>query len=273
MTTYPIEVKDLETYYGSRKILDKITLNIEQGKITVVLGGSGCGKSTLLKHMIGLYYPTAGTVRLLGEDIHALSEDKREKLLPRIGMLFQNGALLSSMTIEDNVALPIREHTNLPNSIIQDIVWIKLMQVELSHAAKLYPGELSGGMKKRAALARAIALDPDILFCDEPSAGLDPLTSSGLDQLLLNIKEQFNMTVIVVTHELASIEAIADHAIMLDQGKVLSQGTLDHVRQMDHPMIQSFFGRKIGASQNLPSALHFFQHSANQTDQILEKSS
>lgn len=265
---YPIEVKDLETHYGTRKILDKITLNIEAAKITVILGGSGCGKSTLLKHMIGLYRPTGGTIKLLGYYIHTLSEADQEKLLPRIGMLFQNGALLSSMTIEENIALPLQEHTDLPASVISNIVWMKLMLVELTHAAKLYPGELSGGMRKRAALARAIALDPEILFCDEPSAGLDPLTSSGLDQLLLNLKHQFQMTIVVVTHELASIHEIADRAIMLDQGKVIAHGTLDQVKQVDHPLIEGFFGRHISEAQKLPSVLEFFGLSAVPTNKI-----
>jgi phospholipid/cholesterol/gamma-HCH transport system ATP-binding protein len=209
----------------------------------VVLGGSGCGKSTLLKHCIGLVRPAGGTVRLLGADLDALEGSERTALLTRIGVLFQNGALLGSLTIGENVALPLREHTNLPEDVILEMVRLKLALVEMSHAERLLPSELSGGMRKRAALARAMALDPELLFCDEPSAGLDPLTSAELDELLLRLRDRFGMAVVVVTHELASIERIADKVLFLSQGKVLADGTLAEVRASDQPEIRAFFGR------------------------------
>jgi phospholipid/cholesterol/gamma-HCH transport system ATP-binding protein len=251
-----IEVRGLVARYGERTILNGVDLSVPRGEVRVVLGGSGCGKSTLLKHCIGLLTPTAGRVHILGQELHSLEGKERVDLLKRIGVLFQYGALLGSITVGENVALPLREHTRLPETVILEMVRLKLAAVELSHAENLLPSELSGGMRKRAALARALALDPDVLFCDEPSAGLDPLTSSELDELILRLRDRFGMAIVVVTHELMSIERIADKALMLSQGKVIADGTLQEVRAGDHPEIKAFFGRiAAGEMRGPPSAL------------------
>jgi phospholipid/cholesterol/gamma-HCH transport system ATP-binding protein len=238
-----LEVLGLVARYGERTILSGVDLSVRRGEVRVILGGSGCGKSTLLKHCIGLLAPAVGSVRLLGMDLLEVEGAAREKLQTRIGVLFQYGALLGSLTVAENVGLPLREHTDLPEEVIAEAVRLKLGLVELSHAENLLPSELSGGMRKRAALARAMALDPEILFCDEPSAGLDPLTSAELDELILRLKERFGMAVVVVTHELASIEKISDRVLMLSQGKVLFDGTLAEVKAASHPEIRAFFGR------------------------------
>ena len=205
--------------YGERTVLDGVGMTVDRGEVHVILGGSGCGKSTLLKHVIGLLKPAGGKIELLGTDLVAVDEGERNAVLARIGMLFQGGALLNSLTIAENVALPIRERSVLPEDVVQEIVAMKLALVSLAHAAQLTPPELSGGMKKRAALARAMATDPEILFCDEPSAGLDPVTAAELDDLLLNLKQSFGMSVVVVTHELPSIENIADRVLHLPRAR------------------------------------------------------
>lgn len=253
-----LEVVDLVAKYGERTVLDGVRMTVDRGEVHVILGGSGCGKSTLLKHVIGLLKPAAGKIELLGTDLVAVDEGERNAVLARIGMLFQGGALLNSLTIAENVALPIRERSVLPEDVVQEIVAMKLALVSLTHAAQLTPPELSGGMKKRAALARAMATDPEILFCDEPSAGLDPVTAAELDDLLLNLKQSFGMSVVVVTHELPSIENIADRVTMLDKGKVIASGALAEVKRMDHPMVRSFFDRKSERAARTRSVLDVF---------------
>ena len=238
-----LAVRGLVARYGDRTILDHVDLTVERGEVRVILGGSGCGKSTLLKHCIGLLTPHAGDVRVLGQPLHELEGAERVALLRRIGVLFQSGALIGSISVRDNIALPLREHTDLPEDVIGELVSLKLEVVELSHAENLLPGELSGGMKKRAGLARSMALDPDILFCDEPSAGLDPLTSAELDELILRMRDRFGMAIVVVTHELHSIERIADKALMLSSGKIVADGPLAEVKASDHPEIRAFFQR------------------------------
>jgi phospholipid/cholesterol/gamma-HCH transport system ATP-binding protein len=236
-------VRGLVARYGERTILDGVDLEVRRGEVRVVLGGSGSGKSTLLKHCIGLLSPSQGDVRLLGQPLHDLEGAERVAVLQRIGVLFQSGALLGSLSVRENVALPLHEHSELPEDVIGELVSLKLEIVELSHAAHLLPSELSGGMRKRAALARAMVLDPDVLFCDEPSAGLDPLTSAELDELLLRMRDRFGTTIVVVTHELMSIERIADRVLMLSGGKAIADGTLEEVKSSDHPEIQAFFRR------------------------------
>ncbi len=239
-----IDVKGLVTYYGDREILRDISLSIPRGKTTVILGGSGCGKSTLLKHLIGLLRPTRGSILINGKDITRMEEEELNEVRKRMGVLFQGAALLNSITVADNVALPIREHTKLKEPTIQIMVRMKLDLVGLSGFEKLYPSQLSGGMKKRAGIARAIALDPDLLFFDEPSAGLDPVTAAGLDELIIKLKDVFKMTIVVVTHELQSVFTIADYVIMLDLGRVIFSGTLDELRASDNPRIRMFLERR-----------------------------
>ncbi len=239
-----LNVHQLVARYGDRTILNGVDLQVRAGEVRVILGGSGCGKSTLLRHCIGLNDPAGGEVEILGQRLDRLDVKDRNALLERIGVLFQNGALLGSLPIGQNVALPLVEHTTLPEEVIHEMVRLKLAAVEMTHAEYLLPSELSGGMRKRAALARAIALDPELLFCDEPSAGLDPLTSAELDALILRLRDRFGMGIVVVTHELSSIETIADKVIFLSQGKVLADGTLNEVKKTDHPEIQAFFSRR-----------------------------
>jgi phospholipid/cholesterol/gamma-HCH transport system ATP-binding protein len=239
-----IEVSNLVTHYGDREILKNISLSIPKGMTTVILGGSGCGKSTLLKHLIGLLKPTKGKINILGNDITAMNEDRLNEVRKKMGILFQGAALLNSMTIMDNVSLPLREHTKLKESTMEIMVRMKLDLVGLSGFDAFYPSQLSGGMKKRAGLARALALDPELLFFDEPSAGLDPVTAAGLDELILKLGKVFKMTIVVVTHELPSVFAIADYVIMLDKGEVLFSGTLEELKASDHPRIRMFLERK-----------------------------
>ncbi|HTE55067.1 MAG TPA: ATP-binding cassette domain-containing protein [Kofleriaceae bacterium] len=238
-----LRVEGLVARYGERTILDGVDLTVARGEIRAVLGGSGSGKSTLLKHCIGLLAPAGGRIEVLGQVLSDLEGTERVALLRRMGVLFQSGALLGSITVRENIALPLREHTDLPETVIGELVSLKLAMVELSHAENLLPSELSGGMRKRAALARAMALDPDLLFCDEPSAGLDPLTSAELDELILRMRDRFGMAIVVVTHELMSIERIADKALMLSSGKIVADGTLGEVKASDHPEIRAFFQR------------------------------
>ncbi|MDD2331921.1 MAG: ATP-binding cassette domain-containing protein [Candidatus Cloacimonetes bacterium] len=236
-----ISIKDLVAKYGDKTILDGITVDLLPNEITVILGGSGCGKTTLLKNILRLYEPYSGTLRYWGQDVLSMNEEEFSFVLKRIGMLFQNGALLNSISIYENVSIPLEQHTKLNREVIDRIIRVKLNLVKLSHAIHLFPSELSGGMKKRAALARALALDPEILFCDEPSAGLDPLTSAALDELLLDLKSQLNMSIVIVTHELASIHRIADKIIFLDSGKMLFYGTLQAAKEAGIPQIDTFF--------------------------------
>jgi phospholipid/cholesterol/gamma-HCH transport system ATP-binding protein len=219
-----IRVVDLVKRFDGRAVLDGINLDISPGETLVIMGGSGCGKSTLLRHMIGSMWPDEGHVELLGRNLSELDEEELDALRKRFGILFQSGALFNSMTVGENVALPLVEHTNLDADTIDIMVRIKLEQVRLREAVDRMPAEISGGMKKRAGLARAIALDPEILFYDEPSAGLDPVTSAEIDQLIMDLTRKLSVTSVVVTHEMDSAFRIADRMVMLDKGKVLMTG-------------------------------------------------
>jgi len=238
-----VEVRGLVAVYGAETVLDGVDFTAEQGLITVILGGSGCGKSTLLRHALGLLRPAAGEVRLFGRSLGAMGEGELRAIRSRIGVLFQGGALFSSMTVGENVAMAIRETSDVPEPIIGQIVRMKLAQVGMEEAITKYPEELSGGMRKRAALARAIAVDPEVLFCDEPSAGLDPIVAAGLDELLLHLKALYGITMVVVTHDLDSVRKIADKVVMLDAGQVLARGTLAEVEASEHPIVRDYFAR------------------------------
>lgn len=245
--TPAIEVKDLVAAYGREVILDNITFSVPARQIAVIIGGSGCGKSTLLKHLIGLIPPKAGAILLGGADLAAARGSARLALLRRFGVMFQSGALFGSMTLSENVELAIGEFTRLPAAARREIAAIKLGLVGLSDARNKLPSEVSGGMQKRAAIARALALDPGLIFLDEPSAGLDPVTSAGLDDLILRLREAVGVTFVVVTHELASIYAIADRAIMLDKSAkgIIADGKPADLRDSsDDPRVRAFFLRK-----------------------------
>lgn len=225
-----VRVVDLVKRFDGRAVLDGVNLDVMPGETMVIMGGSGCGKSTLLRHMIGSFMPNEGHVELLGQNISTLEELELNAIRKRFGILFQSGALFNSMTVGENVALPLREHTDLDDSTIEVITLIKLEQVSLRHAVDLMPSEISGGMKKRAGLARALALDPEILFYDEPSAGLDPVTSSEIDQLMMDLSDKLGVTTVVVTHEMDSAFRIADRIAMLDHGRVLKIGSREEFK-------------------------------------------
>lgn len=241
-----IEVENLVVRYGERIVLDGLSTRFPAGEIRVVLGASGCGKTTFLKTLIGLLQPYSGSVRILGQPLGDFDGPQTMETLKQIGVLFQNGALLGSLSVAENVALPIRLHTPLPESVIKEMVSLKLSQVGLSHAAQLLPNQLSGGMRKRAGLARALALDPRLLFCDEPSAGLDPVTSAGLDDLLLRLRDRLGISIVVVTHELASIRRIADAVTFLHRGKMLFEGPLAEAEKFESGPVAEFFLRAKG---------------------------
>ncbi len=211
-----IEIRDLTMMYGKRVIMRDLSFDVRRGEIFVVMGGSGSGKSTLLKHLIGLKRPAEGTILFEGEDFGAADDEARRGILRRIGVTYQNGALWSGLTLAENVALPLEEFTTLGAEAVAEVVSLKLALVGLRGFEPLYPAEISGGMRKRASLARAIALDPEVLFFDEPSSGLDPITASRLDDLILRIRGSFGTTIVVVSHDLASISKIADRALFLD---------------------------------------------------------
>lgn len=242
-----INVKEFTAAYGENVIIDNITFDIYKGEKFVILGGSGCGKSTLLKHLIGLYRPTHGSILIEGDDIAKAEGDKRIEILKNIGVAYQLGALFGSMTVLENVMLPLEQYTDLSKKSIDLIARMKLYLVGLSGSESKSPSELSGGMIKRAALARAMALDPDILFLDEPSAGLDPITSAELDQLINQLAKSLGVTFVIVTHELNSIYNIADRVIMLDKSTkgIIATGDPAYLRDnSDIPIVQKFFKRQ-----------------------------
>lgn len=239
-----IEVRDLVTSYGDRRILDGVSFTVPRGQTTVILGGSGSGKTTLLRHLIGLQRPTAGRILMKGQDITDMDEDALREVRKRMGVLFQGAALFNSMTLADNVALPLREHTKLPESTIQIMTRLKLGLVGLAGFEGFMPAQLSGGMKKRAGLARAMAMDPEILFFDEPSAGLDPITAASLDELINRLKRAFRMTIVVVTHELPSVQAIADQVVMIDRGNILATGSWMALQASADERVRRFIERR-----------------------------
>src|SRR5438067_6197786 len=235
-----IEVEHLVRRFGDRAVLDDISFNVHRGETVVIMGGSGCGKSTLLRHMIGSMKPTSGDVKLFGEEITMLKERELERVRLRFGMLFQSGALLASLTVGENVSLPLLQHTNKSADEIEEIVKRKLEMVGLTGFEDLKPDEISGGMKKRVGLARALALDPELLFSDEPTSGLDPIMTAVVDELTLKLTHGTHMTAVVVSHDMTSAFRIATRMIMLGHGGIVAQGTPDEIRNSPNPEVQQF---------------------------------
>jgi phospholipid/cholesterol/gamma-HCH transport system ATP-binding protein len=235
-----IEVVDLVRKFGDRAVINNVSLQIHRGETMVIMGGSGCGKSTLLRHIIGSMKPTSGSVKIFGEDVTAMNEQEIISVRRRFGMLFQSGALLASLTVGENVALPLLEHTENSPDEIEEIVRDKLRMVGLTGFEKLKPAEISGGMKKRVGLARALALDPELLFSDEPTSGLDPIMTAVVDQLTLKLTQGTGMTAVVVTHDMTSAFRIATRMIMLGHGSIIAQGTPDEIRNSPNPEVQQF---------------------------------
>lgn len=235
-----IEARGLEVAYGESVILRNTECSIYPGEITCIVGGSGSGKTTLLKSFFGLIPVSRGTIRVFESDLGSLGEEAYNRTLMRLGVLFQNGALLNSLTVFENISVPLEQHTRLPEEIIRRMIEVKLNLVNLPGVENLYPAELSGGMKKRAALARAIALDPEIVFLDEPSAGLDPENVVALDRLMISLRDQLAVTLVVVTHELDSIRRIADRIVFVHEGTVLFEGTLEEAEDADISPLTAF---------------------------------
>lgn len=244
MTKAPgIRTEHLSIGYGGTPVASQLDLEMPAGRVTVVVGGSGCGKSTLVKHILRLHDPIEGRVFVGEHEVHSLSGKAARCFKQRMGVLFQDGALLGSLTIADNLALPLREHTKLTEAEILEIVRNKLQLVGLEGTDDKYPTELSGGMRKRAGLARALVMDPQVLFCDEPTSGLDPILSAELDQLLLEMMAHFDMTMIVVSHDLASMRAIADHVVLLGDGRCLFQGSVEELDATEDQYLRRFLDR------------------------------
>lgn len=247
-----IRVSDVVTRFGDNLVHDRVSLSVREGEIYGLMGGSGSGKSTLLREIIMLLRPESGSIRVLGKELEGIGFDDAAWLRQQWGVLFQSGALYSSLTVEQNVGMKLREYTALPEKVIREIVQMKIRMVGLpEHAAELYPSELSGGMVKRASLARALAMDPRLLFLDEPTSGLDPIGAEAFDQLILKLRDMLGLTVVMVTHDLDSIWTIVDRFAVLGEGHVIAEGTLDEVIREPHPLIRKFFW---GARGSLRSA-------------------
>lgn len=244
-----LQVQNVQHSFGERKVLDGINFEVKEGETLVIMGGSGCGKSTLLRILIGLLMPTEGKVHLFGRDISRASEEEKNSVRKKFGMLFQSAALFNSLTVAENVALPIREHTSLDADIVQMLVKVKLELVGLSGYEHLKPHEISGGMRKRVGLARAIALDPKIVFYDEPGAGLDPITASVIDRLIADLTKKLKMTSVVVTHEMKSAFRIADRMIVLERGKIVAIGSASEIQNSKHPYVRQFINGEIDDTQ------------------------
>lgn len=238
-----VKVEDVVTRFGERLVHDSISLNIASGEIYGLLGPSGCGKSTLMREMILLEPVQSGSIRLFGDDVSALSHDEEQWLRRRWGVLFQSNALFTSLCVAENIALVLKESTTLSAAMIDEVVAFKLDIVGLSQRdGELYPSQLSGGMKRKVALARALAIDPTLLFLDEPTSGLDPISAREFDALILRLRDMLQLTLVMVTHDLASIRSTLDRMAIMDEGRIVVEGTLDEVMQVDDPFVRSFFG-------------------------------
>ncbi len=240
-----IEVEHLVTHYGARKILDDVSLKVHEGEVFVIMGGSGSGKSTLLRYMLALERPTSGSIRVLGRDVVESRPSELYELRKKMGVAFQSGALFSSMSVGENIVLPLKEHTDLDRKTMDIMARLKLEVVGLAGFENLMPSELSGGMLKRAALARAVVMDPKLLFCDEPSSGLDPIVAAAIDELILRLRDALGMTVVIVTHQLESAFKIADRMVVLDGGRILVTGSVDEVRNSTNARVQQLLNRQV----------------------------
>ena len=238
-----LATRDLSVRFGARTVLDRINIGIRRGETFVVMGPSGCGKTTLLKCLVRLMEPTEGAVLVDGRDVGGFTEEEGDDLRRATGMVFQNGALLNSISLRENVALPMRAHLDMPPAVVDEAVRMKLAQVGLLEAADRMPSELSGGMRKRAGIARALALDPRLVFFDEPTSALDPVTSDGIDNLLLELKAALGATMVVGTHDLPSARKIADRLVVLSRGRALAEGTWDEVQATQDPEVRAFLDR------------------------------
>ncbi|WP_338668403.1 ABC transporter ATP-binding protein [Pseudodesulfovibrio methanolicus] len=245
MSTAPsIRLEDLTVGYGATPVVKDLNIEFPGGQLSMIVGGSGCGKSTVLRHILGLHQPMGGRILMGGHDLGGMTARQAHCMRQRTGVLFQDGALLGSLRLKDNVALPLREHTRLKEPEVMRIVQDRLELVGLGHALELFPNELSGGMRKRAGLARALVMDPQVLFCDEPTSGLDPVLSAELDQLLLEMMCHFDMTMVVVTHDLASMRGLADFVVILGEHRCLYQGTIEELEKTTDPYLRRFLDRK-----------------------------
>jgi len=261
-----ISVRDLTVRYGSHQVLNGVNLDVERGEVMVLLGGSGSGKSTMLRQIIGLDRPFSGTVYVQGIDINHCSPQELKRVRRTMGVAFQESALFNSLSIEENVALPLRELTTLADPVIEIMVYMSLAAVGLAEAGKQMPQELSGGMKKRAAVARAIALGPEILIFDEPSAGLDPIVAAALDELILFLKRAFQMTILVVTHEMASAFRIADRVAMLFHGELIAVDKKESFQASTDPRIRQFLDRRPDQMADSAAVQHRFRELAGLTE-------
>lgn len=242
MSAAIIEVNNICTRFGDAVVHEDVTLDVRRGEIFSLVGGSGCGKSTLLREIIMLQAPVSGSIRVFGQEVVGLNDEAALPLRKRWGVMFERGALFSSLTVLENVGLPLREHTSLDSGLIDELAMVKISLAGLpSAAAAKFPNELSGGMRKRAALARALALDPELVFLDEPTAGLDPLSASGFDELVLNLKESLGLTIMMVTHDLDLLWRVADRVAVLGENRVLGIGTMEALSREAHPIIREYF--------------------------------
>ncbi len=262
--TVVLNANGLSSFYGNRQILHDVSLSVAQGEIFVIMGASGSGKTTLLRHLIGLSTPNAGEVTLLGNPLSSITKPKLYELRKRIGVAFQGGALINSMSVIDNVELPLRQHTSLDDSTIRIMSRMKLDMMSLHDTENMMPAQLSGGMLKRAGLARAVVMDPQLLFFDEPSAGLDPVTSAELDELIIGLRNALRMTVVVVTHELESALKIADRVMVLAEGRIVALGTVEEITQSTDPRVQSMLHRQVRDRQ--PVGEEYLDHLTEEDD-------
>lgn len=243
MTSEPvIEIEGLRTRFGDTVVHEHVSLAVRRGEIFALVGGSGCGKSTLLREVLLLQTPAAGSIRVFGQEVIGLNDERALPLRRRFGVVFERGALFSALTVNENVGMVLHEHTELPHALVDEIAAVKIALTGLpADAGRKYPNELSGGMRKRASLARALALDPELLFLDEPTAGLDPMSASGIDDLVRSLRDALGLTIMMVTHDLDLLWCVADRVAVLDEGRIVGTGTMDALAQLDHPLIHEYF--------------------------------